>query len=400
MFIVVLPLGVNQIIAWGTIYFSFALFIEPMRHELHWSPNAIACGIGLALGVAAGLQLVAGRVINYWGAHVVMCLGALLGAAALIFLSVNTSLVGFYIAWVMLDLTITCCFFEPAFAVLLDEIPAQFERAVSALVLLSGLSSAIFLPLAQWLIQQSGWRETLFLFGVLNLFSALISFVLIGGRTGRLADAGAADAPSNREQPTTSIATPDQRFSQPRFWCLALAFAFNTGVVTTLVIHLLGILVAGGFTETAAMVAIAMIGPTQIAGRLLQIFLAGRLAVRAMTMTAFAIFLIGLVCLQLSTPSSWLIWLSVLLLGTSSGMMTTMRGTIVALLFGRRDYARLASIVAAPGSLARAIAPLGASLIVTTTVGYRGLGWIICAIAAGALASMSYSLRADQDACK
>lgn len=394
---VVLPLSVNQIIAWGTIYFSFSLFIEPIHRDLDWSHSAIAGGVSFALGVAAAAQLFIGRVIDRWGAHGVMCIGASLGAAAMIFLSVNASLVGFYIAWGALGLTIALCFFEPAFAVLLDELPAEFERAVSTLVLLSGLSSALFLPLAQWLIQRSGWRDALFVFGVFNLFSAALSFVLFHVRKRRPtnnADVAAVTIDWHRNAPARIAST---EFMRLRFWCLAVAFALNTGAVTTLVIHLLGILSASGFTATSALVAIAMIGPTQILGRLVHTFLAGRSSFRSITFAAFVAFFVGLVCLQLSIPSGWLIWLAVVLMGMGSGMMTTMRGTIVALLFGRRDYARVSNIVAAPGSLARAIAPLAASLLVTTSLGYRGLGWIVCAIATLALASITYSLIAYQD---
>lgn len=178
---------------------------------------------------------------------------------------------------------------------------------------------------------------------------------------------------------------------------MAIAFALNTGVVTTLVIHLLSILAAGGFTVTAALMAIAMIGPTQIFGRLVQAFVAGRSSFRAITVIAFFAFLVGLIFLQLSVASGWLIWVAILLVGMGSGMMTILRGTIVALLFGRHDYARLPNIIAAPSSLARAIAPLGASMIVATSIGYRGLGRIVCAIAFCALASISYSLIAYQD---
>ena len=429
LLLVVLPLSVNQIIAWGTIYFSFSLFIDPMQRDLQWSRNFIAGGISLALLVSAVVQLFVGRFIDRYGAHFLMSIGALLGAAALLFLSVNTSLVGYYVAWTALGFTIALCFFEPAFKVLLDELPVHFEQAVSMLVLLSGLSSALFLPLAHRMIQQSGWRDALLMFGVLNLVSAAISWLLFCRRRrryGRNDDeacaAPVASSTSTSPSISPSITTPRTAapspsstaalhmqypqaatpplvdgFKQWRFWCVAFAFALNTGVVTTLVIHLLGILGASGFTARSALVAIAMIGPTQIFGRLVQTFFAGRSSFRLITVVAFFAFLVGLLCLQVSVPSGWLIWIAILLVGMGSGMMTILRGTIVALLFGQRDYARLSNLVAAPSSVARAIAPLGASMIAATTIGYRGLGWIVCVIAACALAFISYSLIAYQN---
>src|SRR4051812_28904126 len=95
----VIPLAFIQIIAWGTIYFSFTLFIEPMHQDLHWSQSVIAGGISVGLAVSGGVQLVVGRLIEWLGAHAVMCIGALLGAASMALLSVNYSIAGYYIAW-------------------------------------------------------------------------------------------------------------------------------------------------------------------------------------------------------------------------------------------------------------------------------------------------------------
>lgn len=392
LFSAVLPLAVIQIISWGTIYFSFPLFIDPLHLSLGWSRTAISGGISIGLGTAAVIQFFFGKLIDRFGAHRVMCVGALNGAVAMLMLSANDSLLGYYLAWAILGTSIAMCFFEPAFAALLEQVPDQFERSVSILVLLSGFSSAVFLPLSHWTISKFGWRETLFIFFVFNLLSAVISFVLLKTGQRRSHEEQRGRAKKNHSKKLGLPGINARTLMESRFWCLAISFALNTLIVTTLVIHLLGFLLEKQFSQVAALAAISMIGPAQIGGRLAQTFLSEYVSRRLVAIFAFSSFFGGVLILQFVHPDDWSLWVAITLIGIGSGMMTTLRGTIVASIFEENTYARVSGLIAAPSSLARAIAPLGASFIAGTMLGYGGLGWIICTTTALALGTISYSL--------
>lgn len=394
LFSAVLPLAVIQIISWGTIYFSFPLFIDPLHLSLGWSRTAISGGISIGLGTAAVIQFFFGRLIDRFGAHRVMCVGALNGAVAMLMLSANDSLFGYYLAWAILGTSIAMCFFEPAFAALLEQVPDQFERSVSILVLLSGFSSAVFLPLSHWTISKFGWRETLFFFFVFNLLSAIISFALLKTGQGRSYEEQCERKKKNESRSRNAglLGINARTFLEPRFVCLAISFALNTLIVTTLVIHLLGFLLEKQFSQVAALAAISLIGPAQIGGRLAQTFLSEYVSRRLVAIFAFSAFFSGVLLLQFIHPEEWSLWVAITLIGVGSGMMTTLRGTIVASIFQENTYARVSGLIAAPSSLARAVAPLGASFIAGTMLGYGGLGWIICTTTALALGAISYSL--------
>ena len=385
----VLPLAFIQIVAWGTVYFSFPLFLDAIRNDLSCSRNQIAAGMTLGLTVAALIQLRIGRLVERWGPTTVIGAGCMLGAAAMCWLSITGSLAGYYLGWAALGATMALAFFEPAFAALLEQAPRQFELAVALLVMLSGLAGAVFLPITHWLIDGYGWRSAMLVFAFCICAAGALALTLsLCWREVRRQPP--QDVPRLDEPRGTAVADP----REPRFWALALGFAVNSCVVTALVIHLFGLLVERGVANRVALYVTAAIGPAQILGRLAQMLLARRLGQPAATYAAFAALLAGLLVLQCSRADEALLWCAVLCVGAGSGMITTLRGTLIAVLFRRELYARAAGMVATPGSLFRAAAPLGASAVVSGLAGYAALGWIMAGLAAISLSLMVYSLRA------
>lgn len=386
----VLPLALIQIIAWGTVYFSFPLFLQAINDELGWSRNQIAAGMTLGLGVAALVQLTLGRLVQRWSATRVIGAGCLLGMAAMGWLSLTHSLAGYYLGWIVLGATMALAFFEPAFAALLERVPGRFEVAVALLVMLSGLAGAVFLPLGHLLVDSFGWRKALQVFALCLCAAGALALSL---------DRRQKCPAPHRPVPTAIEEQQGVRSSavwELRFGALALGFAMNTCVVTALAIHLYGLLLERGIGSHVALYATAAIGPAQILGRLVQMLLARRLPGPQMAYAAFAALLAGLLMLQGAQLHPVMLWSAVLCVGAGSGTITTLRGTLLVLLFRRESYARAAGMLAAPGSLFRAAAPLGASVVASGLAGYAMLGWIMTGLAAFSLLLMVYSLRAYQ----
>src|SRR5437764_13321326 len=77
-------LGVTQIIAWGTIFYSPVLTVPLMAAERGWSLAFTMGGFSLALLVAGLVAPTVGKSIDRLGGHVVMTIGALVSAAGLV----------------------------------------------------------------------------------------------------------------------------------------------------------------------------------------------------------------------------------------------------------------------------------------------------------------------------
>src|SRR5438874_1833921 len=75
-------LGITQIIAWGTIFYSPVLIAPLIAAEHGWSLSFTMSGFSLGLLIAGLVSPTVGRSIDSRGGHVVMTAGALVSAAA------------------------------------------------------------------------------------------------------------------------------------------------------------------------------------------------------------------------------------------------------------------------------------------------------------------------------
>src|SRR4029077_9248724 len=76
-------LGVTQIVAWGTIYYSPVLTVPLIAAERGWSVSFTMAGLSLGLFVAGIAAPHVGRAIDHYGGHVVMTAGSLVTALGL-----------------------------------------------------------------------------------------------------------------------------------------------------------------------------------------------------------------------------------------------------------------------------------------------------------------------------
>src|SRR3712207_5422189 len=114
----VLSLSLAQLISWGTVFYGYAVLMEPMMRDLGWSrPQASAAfSIGLAASALAAVPV--GRLIDVGYGRIVMAGGSILAATLLAVWSVIDSYVPFLVLWVILGATMSAVLYEPGFAVL------------------------------------------------------------------------------------------------------------------------------------------------------------------------------------------------------------------------------------------------------------------------------------------
>ena len=126
-------------------------------------------------------------------------------------------------------------------------------------------------------------------------------------------------------------------------------------------VHLLAILQAGGIALAVAVGLGALVGPSQVAARTIEMFIA-RYHHPIWTKIASVSFVaMGMLTLWAGIP---LVWASLGLYGAGIGLESIARGTLPLALFGARGYATLMGRLAVPSLLAQATAPwIGAELL-------------------------------------
>lgn len=381
---VVPALGITQIIGWGSLYYSITVLASAMAASLDcssaWVFGAFSAGLATS-GLAAPA---AGRAIDRLGGRAVLCTGSLLAALALVVIALAPSLPVFFAGWLLAGAAMACCLYDAAFPALSQLAGEHYRRALTALTLFGGLASTAFWPLAWQLERSFDWRYALLGFAVMHL---LVCFPL--HRWG-LPKMPAKPAPSSTASATAKAQlSPALRRS---LILLAAAFTLNAFVFSAIGAHVVGALADATGDATQAVWIASLIGPLQVTGRILEFSFARRLSAVRVGMISFAATALAMLLLWAAGWSIWFPYAFVLLYGSANGVMTIVRGTVPAELFGRADYGSLMGGLARPAFFAKASAPLLAALLLAQAVSYPGLAlWLMLVSALALLAFLGAS---------
>jgi hypothetical protein len=154
-------------------------------------------------------------------------------------------------------------------------------------------------------------------------------------------DAGTAGLPKS----------PSQRLA---LVLLGAFFALRWFITSAISAHVLSLLQGIGLTAAEAVGVAALIGPGQVAGRILEYAIGPRVDLLTKARVAALLFPAG-AALLLGGPIGATGF--VLMYGMSNGIMTVNRGTVPLALFGPEGYARILGWLAVPVLLAQASAP-------------------------------------------
>jgi len=147
------------------------------------------------------------------------------------------------------------------------------------------------------------------------------------------------------------------------FAWLAAAFALAAFLSSAISAHLVVLLAAGGLAARDAVLVGALIGPMQVAGRVVEFAFSSRLSALRIGTLAFTLLGVAMIVLWLVRGAWPIAFAFALLYGWSNGVMTIVRGTVPAALFGARDYGALLGRLAQPQFILKAFAPVAVTLL-------------------------------------
>ncbi|RZT29652.1 MFS transporter [Cupriavidus agavae] len=377
-------LGITEIISWGTLYFTFTVFLEPMHQALGYGKPFLAGGFSLGLLVWALCSFAVGRLLDRVPARKVMSVGSVLAGIGLLLWAWCPSPALFLLMWIPLGLAMASTLYEPAFVVLRQAFGDSYQKPIVQVTLFAGFASTIFIPIGQWLVLHLGWRETLVVFAALNLLvcaplHARLRYTVHASYGGTPIPGAASESPR--------IARDTLR--QPVFWAVVLAFTATAVVASLLGAHLIPMLTEKGMPVGQQLIVAALIGPAQVAGRLAMARLPISHPVR-LAMPVYAVMSVGLLCLTLGT-GYWLM-AAAICYGCANGVNTMLRAMAMPELISRHHYATLNGLMMTPVLLMQAAAPWLGALLWRVAGGYWLMLWVMVALALGALGAFAYAL--------
>lgn len=400
-------LSVTETVAYGVLFYAFAVFIVPMREELGATTGQLSAALTLAIAVNGVAAVVVGRWLDRHGARWLMTGGSLLGAASVVAWSQASDLRQLYLAFVGIGLAGSAVLYEPAFALIHTWFRRDRQAALLTLTVVAGFSSTVFLPTSQLLVSALGWRSALLVLAAVLAACALPQAVLLrrapadlgltvdGGRQAAPApDAVPAEEPAAEPVESTDLADLAGlagALRRPAVRWLTLAAALEMLAVTTVAVHLVAYLRDNGFASTTAALSAGALGVLSVAGRVALTALASRAGLGRVAALMVAGQAVGVATLFLLPRPVGLV-VFVVLFGAGFGVMTIARPALLGSYVPAGVFGSVSGAQALASNAGRVVAPAAAGALITT----NGYGVVFTGVAVCSLLTAGLLVAAER----
>jgi predicted MFS family arabinose efflux permease len=315
-----------------------------------------------SLLLSAFLGPTVGRAIDNRGGRGVLVLFNLGLAAGLVLLAFAQGVIGLAAAWAVLGVGMALGLYDAAFATLTGLYGRAARGPITGITLIAGFASTIGWPLSAFLDASLGWRGACLTWAALNLLVCLPLNRFLIPR---------APPPERAVEPEGS-ATASPRGTMA---ILAFVFAATWFVTGAMAAHMPRLFEIAGASSTAAIAAAALVGPAQVAARLVEFGVLRWIHPLVSARIAAALHPVGAgILAAFGAPA---IMAFALLHGAGNGLLTIAKGTLPLAIFGPVGYGLRNGILAAPARAAQAASPLIFGLLID----WLGIGAL--AISAG-----------------
>lgn len=356
----IVALGVTQVLGYGSLYYAFAVLAPRITESFGWAAEWTYGGLAIGLLAGGASAPLSGRLIDRYGTRPVMALGSFAAGLSLLLLAEARGLAGYLAAMIAVQAVSTAVLYDAAFAALTQARGSGARRAISQLTLIGGFASTLFWPLTSHLLGAFDWRAILRIYAASQILLCLpLHAWLLPGRL-RVGPSVAGPAEPSDEVETPVLSGAARRRA---FFLLALAFSLQGFVISAISVHLIGLLQGLGLAATVAVATGAMIGPSQVAGRLVEMLFGRRLEPVQTAWIASLLMPVGLVLLLVGNLTAWIAGAFAIAFGISMGLGSIVRGTVPLQLFGPVGYGAMMGRLAMPGLGLRAAAPLAFAVI-------------------------------------
>ncbi|WP_265523472.1 MFS transporter [Oerskovia flava] len=354
-------LCLTQIVGWGVLYYSFPVALPAITQETGWSTTSATAAFSAALVVAAVVGVPVGRLLDARGPHGLMTAGSVVGVLATLAIAAAPTVAWFAAAWVLAGVAQAAVLYAPAFTALTRWYGPARTRALTVLTLVAGLSSTIFAPATAALLDRLSWRETYVVLAVVLAVTTIPAHA-VGLR--------APWPPAQQVRPHVARSARRSIATSRAFVLLVISTSLTAFALSAATVHLIPLLGERGLSTSLAAWALGLSGAGQLIGRVAFAPLARRTRPRAR-----AVVLLGLAAATIAAvglvpgPTSVLLAASITL-GTARGAFTLLQSTAISDRWGTAGFGALYGILNAPTTLAIALAPWGADLLVGATGAY------------------------------
>ena len=363
----------------GIFYRGFTVFFLPIQREFNLSRASTSLIFSLATAEGGVGGPFVGWLIDRLGSRPLILVGGLLAGIGFMVLSFVNGYFSFLIVYVgIVSVGISTCL-DPS---LMTAVNRWFLRrkAIALATMLTSytLGGALLTPLLAFGVQRVGWRDVVLIaggficlivipLGMLVRRSPESAGIVLEGSEDRQRSAVRDDRP----EPLSA----DHDFSVREavrtrtYWTLLAASALRIGVNSSVVVHLIPMMVWKGMDETSAAGLTALLFSLSIPGRLLSGVLADRFPVQPILFGGMISGGVSMLVLAIF-EGSWVPYLFIVGLATLDAC-SPLGWIALGSFFGRQSFATLLGIMSVFYSLGMLLFPVYAGWVFDVTGSYE-----------------------------
>ncbi len=389
----IVGLGVSQIVGWGTTFSSLTIFGSKIGVDLNVSREIVFGGITMMLLVSALLAPRVGRVADAKGARPVMVAGSLIATLAMVAMSMAQGVLSYLLVWVLIGVAMPMMLANTALVGLVQIVGPQARRAITALMLMSGLTGTIFLPLNAMMLDAIGWRHAYIVFALMHLFICVPIHALVLRR--RDADPIGTAHRGGGGSSSDGLLPPDRRFAA--FVMLTIWSCTEGLIIWGLYMQIIDVFKGMGLSAAAAVGVWALVGPVQASARFGDLLFGGRYSILT---TALLSAGLGFSSFLLILPFGGSVTSAIafaVCLGLGHGFYAIARNTLPLTLFGAREYGTYLGRMMLPQNIVNAAAPVLFAVVISRFEPHAAL-WVAAGASVAGFVAVLLLVRACRKA--
>ncbi len=367
----------------GTFFYGFGAIFNPIVHEFGWSRASVSLAFSLRSEVSGLAAPAVGFLVDRVGSRRLMMTGVTLVALGFMLLSRIESLWGFYGSIFVIAIGISATGGPVGMVAIAHWFKKRRGRALAVMTAGAGASGVMVLVLDA-LISAFGWRDALFIMGVVQL---AVCFPLAMSVRNRPSEMGmrAEDEQGEGEAPGPA-ATPEgltvgQALRTATFWKLSLAIALANLGMTAIIVHQIPFLTSSaGVSSGLAAASVTGMTLLSLVGRLGFGQLADVMDKRQVLAGSFALAGLSLL-LFASVHHPWQALYAIPVFALGFGGLIPVRPAFQAEYFGLRAFGAIQGLVFTISMLGSLVGPVFAGWVYDETGSYR-LAFVLLSLGA------------------
>lgn len=341
-------LGITQTVGYASSYYLSAILARPISEDLGFGFENYFAFIAVASIVGGLLGPPLGRLIDKWGGRLVLPFASILFALGLTSMSLSVDAVTFALSWLLTGIAMAAGLYDAAFATAVEILGENARKTIAGITLIAGFASTVGWPITSAIEQEFSWRVALLFWASTHIAIALPLHIFLPGVK---RDERRLRRVSRQTNQTVGPKAPIVMVALTSLLFLSAGF-----VQIVMGAHLPQVIEVSGATADVALIAATLLGPGQVAARLLQVMFPTIFKPPIVAILAIVLHPIGVLTLLLLEDDGYFAF--VVLHGMGSGFLTVAAGVLPLYLFGARNYGERQGYIMASTDILLSFAPV------------------------------------------